>query len=42
MNAKSYELMKKFLPNNYVQQAQQAVSIHENEIRILIEKVILN
>jgi hypothetical protein len=39
MNKKSYELLKKFIPDTYLHQAQQAQIALENEIRILIEKV---
>ena len=39
MNSKSLELLEKFVPKNYIQQANQAETAHENEIRILIEKV---
>lgn len=39
MNSKSLELLEKFIPKNYIQQANQAEIAHENEIRILIEKV---
>ncbi len=39
MNTRSYELLKKFIPDTYLHQAQQAQTALENEIRILIEKV---
>lgn len=39
MNAKSLELLEKYVPKNYVSQANQCKTAHENEIRILIEKV---
>jgi len=39
MNSKSLELLEKFAPKNYIQQAHQAEIAHENEIRLLIEKV---
>jgi hypothetical protein len=40
MNSKSLELLEKFAPKIYIQQAHQAEIAHENEIRVLIEKVI--
>jgi hypothetical protein len=40
MNSKSYEILKKFIPETYLHQAQQAQTSQENEIRILIEKVV--
>ena len=42
MNSKSYEILKKFIPETYLHQAQQAQTSQENEIRILIEKVSLS
>jgi|LakMenEpi03Aug12_release.lakeMendotaPanAssembly.Ray.scaffolds.fasta_scaffold3057065_1 hypothetical protein len=39
MNEKSLEILEKFLPKNYIQQGNDAKKIHENEIRILLEKV---
>jgi len=39
MNAKSLKLLEKFVPESYIQQAHQTVTTHENEIRILLEKV---
>ncbi len=39
MNSKSLEYLEKFAPKSYIQQAHQAVITHENEIRILLEKV---
>lgn len=39
MNSKSLELLEKFVPKNYVTQANQCRQSHENEIRILLEKV---
>jgi O-phospho-L-seryl-tRNASec:L-selenocysteinyl-tRNA synthase len=38
MNSKSFELLKKFVPENYLQQAEQSQTAQQNEIRILIEK----
>lgn len=38
MNSKSFELLKKYVPETYLQQAQQAQITLENQIRILIEK----
>lgn len=38
MNEKSLEILEKFLPKNYIQQGNDAKKIHENEIRILLEK----
>ncbi len=39
MNSKSLELLEKFAPKTYIHQAHQNEISHENEIRILIEKV---
>ena len=39
MNSKSLEVIEKFVPRNYVTQANQCMVSHENEIRILLEKV---
>jgi hypothetical protein len=39
MNEKSLEILKTYLPRSYIEQASEAKSIHENEIRILLEKV---
>ena len=39
MNSKSLELLEKFAPKAYVHQAYQTQVSHENEIRILLEKV---
>lgn len=39
MNSKSLEVIEKFVPRNYVAQANQCKMSHENEIRILLEKV---
>lgn len=39
MNDKSFQLLEKYLPKTYISQGQQAITIHENEIRILLEKV---
>jgi hypothetical protein len=39
MNDKSLQILEKFLPKSYIQQASEAKKIHENEIRILLEKV---
>lgn len=38
MNPKSLEILEKFAPKTYIQQACQAKITHENEIRILLEK----
>ncbi len=38
MNAKSFELLEKYVPKSYLHQAQQNLTTHENEIRILLEK----
>jgi hypothetical protein len=39
MNKTSFELLEKYIPKRYVKQAHEAKSVHENEIRILLEKV---
>ena len=39
MNSKSLELLEKYVPKTYIQQAHQNTTIHQNEIRILLEKV---
>lgn len=39
MNNKSLELLEKYVPKSYVIQANQGKATHENEIRILLEKV---
>jgi hypothetical protein len=39
MNNTSFEILEKYLPKFYVKQALEAKSTHENEIRILLEKV---
>lgn len=39
MNAKSLELMEKFVPKTYITHAFQNITAAENEIRILLEKV---
>jgi hypothetical protein len=39
MNSKSYELLEKFVPKTYVQQANQSIASNETEIRILLEHV---
>lgn len=39
MNDKSLQILEKFLPKGYIQQATEAKAIHQNEIRILLEKV---
>ena len=39
MNDKSLEILENFLPKSYIQQASEAKKKHENEIRILLEKV---
>lgn len=41
MNGQSLELLGNFVPKSYVQQAHQARKSHENQIRILLEKVYL-
>jgi hypothetical protein len=39
MNQKGFELLDKFVPKTYLQQANEAYGAQENEIRLLIEKV---
>ena len=39
MNEKSIELLEHFVPKNYIQQGHHGELSHENEIRILLEKV---
>ena len=39
MNSKSFEILEKFVPKSYAQQASQANATLENEIRVLLEKV---
>ncbi|XP_013789882.2 O-phosphoseryl-tRNA(Sec) selenium transferase-like isoform X1 [Limulus polyphemus] len=38
MNKSNLELSKRLIPENYVQQAAQALSVRENKIRILLEQ----
>jgi hypothetical protein len=39
MNNKSLELLEKYVPKSNINQAVQSKATHENEIRILLEKV---
>ncbi len=39
MDGKHLTLLEKFIPKSYISQGNQALISHENEIRILIEKV---
>ena len=39
MDGKHLTLLEKFVPKNNLAQANQALITHENEIRVLIEKV---